>query len=258
MAKLTKAQAKAHNQACDLLEKDSLTFNERVFVLENWREDATHINTVAGAFFTPPGLARDLVIETSGHKIVDLCAGIGGLSFWTYHHLDHQTPPEITCIEINPDYVEVGKKILPEATWICADVLASGVETFGKFDCAIANPPFGAVQGSGKGKKYSGSNFEFKVIELASKIASWGAFIIPQMSAPFQYSGAQCYSNQSPDKYVKFKEQTGIELGGNCGFDTSIYLNDWHGVSPAVEIVTADFDLWTEADERKQFELFAA
>jgi len=28
--------------------------------------------------------------------------------------------PEITCVEFNPQYVEVGKKLLPEANWIAS------------------------------------------------------------------------------------------------------------------------------------------
>jgi hypothetical protein len=30
--------------------------------------------------------------------------------------------PAITCVEINPDYPRVGGKLLPEATWISADI----------------------------------------------------------------------------------------------------------------------------------------
>ena len=33
--------------------------------------------------------------------------------------------PHFPCVEINPDYISVGKNILPEATWIQADVFRS-------------------------------------------------------------------------------------------------------------------------------------
>src|SRR5690242_13237549 len=123
MSKLTKAQAKAHKAACALLNKDSLTMDERWFVLENWQESASHINSVAGAFFTPAGLANDFVIDVSGDRIIDLCAGIGMLSFVLYQGgaWDRRWP-QIVCVEANPDYVAVGKKVLPEATWIHADI----------------------------------------------------------------------------------------------------------------------------------------
>lgn len=53
MARLSKAQAKAHQEACALLAKDVLTFDEKWQVYETWQESATHVNNLAGAFFTP-------------------------------------------------------------------------------------------------------------------------------------------------------------------------------------------------------------
>jgi predicted RNA methylase len=158
MAKLTKEQAKKHAEACRVLQKEKLSLEERYFVLENWREDASHINSVAGAFFTPPGLARDFAIEVNGRRVVDLCAGIGSLAFavWHRHQLDRSSLNHITCVEINPDYVAVGKKILPEATWIVADVFDL-TKDIGHFDCAISNPPFGAAKKSGRSPRFFGS-----------------------------------------------------------------------------------------------------
>ncbi|MGB3389477.1 MAG: methyltransferase [Pseudaminobacter sp.] len=244
MAKLTKAQAKAHQQACDLLAKDVLTDDDKLFVLENWQESAKHINTIAGAFFTPPGLARDFCIETYGPRIIDLCAGIGALSL---RALWHHEAVEIVCVELNPEYVEVGKKLLPEATWVVGSVF--DLPNLGHFDCAIGNPPFGATPRQAKAPRYTGNDFEYHVIDIASGIADYGVFIVPQMSAPFCYSGHPCFEVRESDKYRRFVDQTGIKLTPNCGIDTSVYANDWHGVSVAVEIVTADF---AEARERRQ------
>jgi hypothetical protein len=84
MSKLTKQQAAQHHEACSLLQKEVLTEDERLFVLDHWQESANHVNSVAGAFFTPTGLARDLSIEVSGLRIIDLCAGIGSLAFSVY------------------------------------------------------------------------------------------------------------------------------------------------------------------------------
>lgn len=240
--KLSKRLAAAHQKACNLLEKDSLTYDEKVFVFDNWHEGARHMNGVAGAFFTPDGLARDLAIESYGPTVIDLCAGIGRLAFAVSHHIDIT---RMVCVELNPDYVEVGRKVVPEATWIRRDVLDLPVD-IGSFDCAISNPPFGRIAGStGKGDKYSGSEFEYKVIEAASRVARYGVFIIPQQSAPFEYSGRQCYKATEPSKYAQFRKQTGIELTPNCGLDTSAYMKYWRGVSPAVEIVLADFAAMT-------------
>lgn len=79
------------------------------------------------------------------------------------------------------------------------------------------------------------------MIELASRIADWGTFIVPQTSAPFRYSGRQTYSVEIDKECQKFIEQTGIELGMNCGIDTSTYLDEWKGVSPMCEIVICEF-----------------
>jgi len=245
MAKLTKQQAKLHQQACDLLAKDVLTEDEKFFVIENWQESASHINTVAGAFFTPYDLARDFAIETFAGRIIDLCAGIGILSFAaSMMHRWSSTPVSFTCVEINPDYVAVGKKLLPEATWIEAsifDVLDMGL---GHFDIAISNPPFGRIKRpDGKGApRYTGGDFEYHVIDISAHLASYGVFILPQMSSGFKYSGRQHYQRDTAGKAVDFQGKTGIYLGPSCGIDTACYLNDWKGVSPLCEVVCCDFE----------------
>src|SRR5207249_941216 len=149
---------------------------------------ASHINSVSGAFFTPPALARDLSIEVHGRRVIDLCAGIGNLAFavWHRHDCDRGSLTHLTCVEINPDYVAVGKKIIPEATWIQANVFELPKD-MGHFDCAISNPPFGATKASGKSPRFTGNIFEYRVIDIASDIADYGVFIIPQVSAPFEY-----------------------------------------------------------------------
>lgn len=247
MAKLTKAEAKAHAQAVELLKKDVLTYDERVFVLDNWNEGANHVNGAAGAFFAPTGLARDFAIDAYGGRTIDLCAGIGALAFhvyWRAHYArGHDEPQkEIVCIEHNPAYVEVGRKVLPEAKWICADVFNLDFASLGHFGSAIANPPFGATPRSGAGPRYTGRSFEYHLIDIASDIADYGAFIIPQTSAPFQYSGVQCYRERKNADYLRFTEQTGIHLEAGCGVDCAFYRDEWKGVAPNVEIVCANFE----------------
>lgn len=242
MAKLTKAQAKMHQQACALLEKDRLTEDDKWFVLEHWQESANHVNTIAGAFFTPVGLANDFAIEVCGSRIIDLCAGIGALSFMRYQRGRWDCAyPEIVCVEMNPAYVEVGKKILPEATWICGSVFE--LPDLGRFDVAISNPPFGATPRNGaKGPRYTGDKFEYHVIDVASRIADYGVFIIPQMSAGFQYSGQPYFRESKSDAYLRFVEQTGIEFHPGCGIDCDYHRDGWHGVSVSVEVVTCNFE----------------
>lgn len=254
MAKLTKIEAAKHAQACELLKKDRLTIDERIFVLDNWHEGATHINGEAGAFFTPSGLARDAIIDAGTGRTIDLCAGIGGLAFWM---LLHQRASELVCVEINPAYIEVGRKVVPEATWIQANVFDVPALQLGKFDCAVSNPPFGKTKRHGRSApRYKGGTFEYHVLDIARDLAESGMFIVPQGAAPFNYSGSRYFERRESDAYEAFREQTGITLEPGCGVDTSFYLNDWRGVSPMTEIVVADF---AEARQRcLPSDLFAA
>lgn len=244
MAKLTKVQAKLHQQACDLLSKDVLTLDDKMFVLENWQEGATHVNSAAGAFFTPYDFAMDFAIETHAGRVIDLCAGIGMLTFAVkMRHFYQSNRLDLTCVEINPDYVAVGKKLLPEATWIEASVFDVLDMDLRQFDIAVSNPPFGAIKRP-EGKRsprYTGADFEFHVIDIASHLASYGAFIVPQGSAGFNYSGRTGYERQKEGKAVKFQELTGLRFESGCGVDTAIYQKSWRGVSPICEIVCVDF-----------------
>jgi len=85
MGKLTKRQTAQHREACALLGKDTLTNEEVTYIFNNWHEGADNNQTDLGAYFTPPDLASDLTIEARGDTILDLCAGIGVLSYASYH-----------------------------------------------------------------------------------------------------------------------------------------------------------------------------
>lgn len=244
MSKLTKVQARAHNQACELLKKDALSEDDRLFVIENWQESATHINSSAGAFFTPIDLARHHAIELQqlSGRIIDLCAGIGTLAYAHWEHAFRSSEDlEIVCVEINPAYVEVGRKLLPSATWINADVFDVLGMGLGRFDAAISNPPFGNIKRSKNAPRYSGKDFEFHVVDIAAHLAGFGVFILPQMSAGFDYSGRQCYRRQESGKAFDFQKKTGLHFEAGCGVDTAFFKDQWRGVSPICEIVCVDF-----------------
>lgn len=259
VAKLTKAQIKAHKEACELVDCGRpLSDDEKEFILDNWQESATHVNSAVGAFFTPRSLAGDFAIEVSGSSTdlgpcIDLCAGIGSLGYQVERRFSR-----MVCVEVNPEYARIGKRILPDAEWLVCSAFDARLLDMGRFSWAISNPPFGTIKADDYSGPYKGSQFEYKVIEIASRIAYFGAFILPQMSAPFRYSGQQTYLAEETDKARKFREQTGIIMEPNCGIDTSIHKCDWRGVAPVCEIVVCEFDPPPIAKpESAQADLFA-
>lgn len=234
MAKLSKAQIKAHHHALTLLAKDVLTEDDHDFVFDHWQESATHVNSAAGAFFTPREMSWSFAIEVGGHRVLDLCAGIGVLAYAVYHRSlwGGDGPCEITCVELNPDYAAVGRKVLPQANWIVADALSD--LDIGRFDWVISNPPFGKIQGHG--------DFDLAIVEAAERYADDATFILPSGSVPWAYSGRPFFERDSrSEKAKRFRDRTKIDLKPNCGIDCSTWANDWRGASPSVEIALADY-----------------
>lgn len=264
--KLTTAPAKAHQQAADLVAaQHSLTMEEQEFVLRHWQEsqNSTTVTTLAGAFFTPLDLATDVALHaSSARRVIDLGAGIGALAWAVRRKLltGYTSPPpvEIVCVERNPKYVAVGRRVLPDAEWICGDLfdLYANLRGAGRsvarrvrgvdavvddvFDVVISNPPFGRTPRAGRGPRYTGHRAEYHVIDLAADLARRGVFLLPQTSAPFRRSGTPDRRWDRCAEYLRFAQQTGIELTFNCGVDTSAY-SGWRGMHPVVEIVTGDF-----------------
>lgn len=258
MAKLTKAEAKKHHEAEALLQKDTLTDDDKEFFREHWQEGGESVNTSTGAFFTPWSHALDFALEfpKEGTRIIDLCAGIGNLAAAAWHRTSwEERRPELVCVELNPAYIEIGRKLLPEATWVQASVF--DLPDLGHFDVAISNPPFGKVdRKGGSAPRYTGSEFDYHVIDIAADLADFGAFILPAGSAPFRYSVAPYYEWRPMRKYEAFQTQTSIELHAGLGVDTTVYRDEWHGVSPATEHCIAFFDEWRASKLAREGALF--
>lgn len=248
MAKLSKQQAKLHEEAEKILAKPKLTDDDRMFVMENWQESATHMNGLAGAFFTPWGLATDAMIELGGWQfegaILDLCAGMGTLSLAAQ---EVSRASRIVCVELNPEYARVGRKMVPDAEWIVGSIFDH--KMWGDFDHAISNPPFGKIKRDGNAPRYKGSEFEYHVIDIAAHHADFGTHIIPNTSAGFELSNDTGYRRTDVQKYLTFVKQTGITLDAGCGVDTRFYADQWHGVSPRVEIACVDTERAASSDE---------
>lgn len=120
-----------------------------------------------------------------------------------------------------------------------------------RFDCAIGNPPFGNVRRSGNAPRYRGKDFEFHAIDIAAEMANRGAFILPQQSASFRFSGSQTYRREVSGKGVEFEKATGFVMEDPLGVDTGLYRDSWKDTSIVTEIATFDFE---EARSRKRIE----
>lgn len=131
-------------------------------------------------------LAWDFILDAgcTGDGIA-LRKGTDRLSY--YQHIQ-SNPTDITCVELNPRYVMIGKKVLPEAEWITCDAIQYSSDRF--YDVAYGNPPFGKINTSeAYTGRFKGSEFEYKMIEHASNFASYGVRIVHQGSAGLKYSG---------------------------------------------------------------------
>lgn len=238
-----------HEKVMSLVHSDKqLSYDEKLFILENFQESYNKDNKAAGAFFTPLDLCRDFTIDIGNtNSGVDLCAGIGKLSWYQVQNLKNQgVEIDWTCVEYNYDYYSVGKRVLPECEWIYGDVFEYCQNYTGtKKHVAISNPPFGNIRRATdlpESHLYRLKNFEFQVIEAAKAVATYGVFLLPQNSSPFRLSGVQYFQKQSEfSKAGVFTKKTGIVLDAGCGVDTSFYKDDWHGVKIVTEVVLADY-----------------
>lgn len=250
MAKLSKQKAKLHNEVMDLVETDrELTLEEKFFVLENYVPMATHDVGNMGAFFTPFEIAQAFAMNVDPQdldRVLDLCAGIGALSFNIKQFQAHRdTKPgwfsngvkEMICLELDDEFIKVGKKVLPEANWIKGSVFDKDIiSDIGNVSFVISNPPFGAARSEKvKWLEYSGREFHLKVIEVASKIDPMGSFIVPVGFGDYDIK-----EKKPIDAWKTFYHQTGIKLSTSFSFDDEDFRKSWDGANPPTEIIEFD------------------
>lgn len=241
MAKLSKRELAKHEKAAALVALERpLTLDERIQVAVDWHEGAGGDQTAASAFFTPCDMASDLRLEMPQRgSFVDLCAGIGRLAFFAggqamYEECRHRYS-RIVCVERNPAYVAVGRRILPEAEWICGDIFDPDViRQIGRVDQAILNPPFGTTTKSPfDAPRYRGADFDMKAMDLAATLAPSCWAIVPRDRAPWDWRGDR-RDNARTDR---FEKATGLGLHRFSSVDPEYHRDGWRGTSPAVEIV---------------------
>lgn len=240
MAKISKEASKMHDQAVALIENGrQLVHAEKLFILEHWNPQASHNVGKTGTFFTPLDLACDFATEVVGVGIlVDACAGIGALSFAEKIMSQATACKRHICLEINPEFVKVGKRILSEVEWIEADVFdAKTWERIGKIDEVISNPPFVKVDPINFTPRLKSSRGVYAMAEIAMRYAKRATFIVDQRSCPFMVSGRDFRKEVMNKQYETFRADVGVRFE-ETSIDTSYALNDWVGVKTQVEIVT--------------------
>jgi len=256
--KLTRTQRQDHQKAIDILNSGRAhMYDERRAVIERYHEGANHNNAAASAFFTPFDMAFHLALNVeNGGKLLDLCSGIGALTVGILSH--GQDFDEIVMVEINPDYCDVARKLVPQAEVIQGSiydaVLIDELRSRG-FRTVVSNPPFGTISKpkGAQGPRYKGE-VHYETIDIASDLADYGAFILPQTACPFTYSGRQEYRETENLKYEAFRKATGISLEIGISVDTSV-LGKFRNTPITVELVTSDFKEAQSLRAPKQAEL---
>jgi len=270
MGKISKEMMKRHSKAMEIIEQDVLSYDDKLYVLENYHEGATNMNNLVSAHFTPMSLARSVEQCTRNYNFVDLCAGIGILA-WCQVRIMEFEQKEFTgiCVENCLEYCKIGKKLMPELHWINGDifnpkVIARIKEIMGDRDFSvISNPPYGRqVKTFTDILQYKGPEFEYKAVELGFQLgASEGVFLIPQASCNFNMSSQrETRLNLPCKKYEKFYKETAIEMSPNIGFTTDILEGPtWKDVSIATEIAIFEYgEIREQMEEEHQAEVEAS
>ncbi len=203
--KLTKQQTKLHDEAVGLAGCGRrLSYDEQEFVLRHYHPGAVSNITKSGAFFTPLDIAEAAAFyHGAAGGVVDACAGIGALA---WNLLKIQPEAKLTCVELNPMFVAVGKAVVPEAEWIIGDAM----ELLNKrrFQSGLSNPPFGRIHGIA-------GDAHITVLDALTRSCEQGAIVIVPANTQF--------------------ERPGWELVAGP-FDMSSYKEAWKGAAPKISI----------------------
>ena len=251
MGKLTKQQLKQHEIAEDLLwgSDKPLKRDAVAFCLEHWDPRALSGQHVAKnqAYFTPLSLALDACayVGGDGRRVVDIGAGIGRLSYAVLcANLWNPRQVRLTAVELNPDYLRVGRRLLPQVEWVEGDFYDQGLwQRLPPFAEAVSNPPFGRVvtECALDWIGYRGTA-GLTVATMGLKVAELGiTIILPQTQTPYAFSGRRSGENvyrRHHSRHLKaFLQQHPQLEWHHSSIDTEqpSYKGGWRGVSPLVE-----------------------
>lgn len=252
--KLSKLQRKQHGEAESLLSLGrTLKEDERMFVLDHWLPGATGDPGIHGVFFTPRSIAESISYYPSEGPVIDACAGIGRLAFhcWLASKWSNHPKFTLTCVEFNSNYVEVGRRVLPEAEWIRADLTDYAASLDGKrpFREAISNPPYGKVPTLREWRGYTGPAHLVAAAVLGDITRYGGWMIVPEadIAQSFRSQGRVV---EDSSFYQKFRAARPDLSLSHYSHDFSQYRSEWMGASPNVTL--ADLDIREIADSEPE------
>jgi predicted RNA methylase len=254
MSKITKQQLKQHDEVEQLLwgSDRPLKRDEVEFCLEHWDPRADSGRHVAHnqAYFTPMVLACEaaMYVGGNGRRVVDICAGTGRLAYAVLAANGWQPQEvQVTAVEFNPEFVRVGRRLLPEVDWILGDCYDLSLwQSLPRFDEAIGNLPFGAVvtEHDTDWVGYCGPA-GLTVAAIGLQVARLGIkMILPQVQTIFRYSGADLRYGAHADSYPGYLKKfmagrPDLELDhSSLNTEQPDYRAGWRGAAPVVQVVS--------------------
>lgn len=240
--KLTKIEIKEHKEIEKLLKQDKLIEKERDFIYDHFLpHNITNNAQEDGSFFTPQSISGALaaMCDCDGSIVIDLAAGIGSLSYGLIS--SNRNLKKLICVEKNENFIEIGKKLLPEAIWICGDIYAESTAVKLKklkADWVISNPPYGLHLKKKEHLKYCGSS-DLMAVEVATSLAPDSMFIIPMNNVPFtDYKTLFTSKNNKISPSLRSFMATHQHIKFNSvSVDMSVYEKDWRDGIGSVELV---------------------
>ncbi len=229
----------SHCEECD---RDGLV-NVLHYIFDHFHPGYHRDISRCANFFTPRNDAVAVAqAGGAGGRVIEPTAGIGSIAHAVYSLNcwggDAEPPLKLTCVELVEDFVAIGRKLVPQAEWICGNIF-DVLPTLGEFDSFVANPPFGKLP-SNQSKTW-GDDIAFGIIqELLPRCHNGGIVILPagHHAQSANMRNGECERGRFADgpssKFNRFKKLNPAWAIQPTSFGCS---NQWKGTSIECEIV---------------------
>ena len=238
--RVSKKQTRQHDRLMAMLSSsDRLSVDQIESFYDDFVPSSMANTTKLNAFFTPQSVAQEISVfcDCDGSTVLDLAAGIGSLSYGILS--SGRKPKRVVAIEINPEFVKIGKRLLPEVEWICGDIFdATAMKRLGRFDWVISNPPFNVPMPPDVKKDAGPVTSDLAAVVVALTVANDGMFILPQKSTPWKFSGRQTYECSNPPTAVRRFMDRHPSINFYCvSCDLAYCKDDWQDGITMPELV---------------------